>query len=84
MKTADDKIWIKETTEGTGRCSMAILLANKSVLLQREYPKMAIPTVTGVEVSSKRCILVCIWQQNRDEMSVGNLYNKRIFGPIFL
>ena len=45
------------TTDGTGRYCKANLLANRSVEEHREYDTMAHTTSTGVEASSRRCIL---------------------------
>lgn len=65
MKTADDRIWMKETTEGTGKCSIAILFARSKVEEHKEYPKIAMPTVTGVDVSSSRCMVTICVEKSR-------------------
>ena len=44
INNAEDKICIKLTTDGTGKCSMAILFASSSVDEHNEYPRIAKPT----------------------------------------
>jgi hypothetical protein len=41
----EEKIWMKLTRDGEGKCTIAILFANSSVDEHNEYPKIASPTV---------------------------------------